>query len=73
MLGVIIGATAGGADIETGVYRDLVATGRSRTALFFSRVPAAWILTLGMLLAGDRARLGAGRAARRRRPDAAPW
>jgi hypothetical protein len=44
-----VGATAGGADIESGVFRDLVATGRSRTALFCSRVPAAWILTLGML------------------------
>ena len=53
--GAIIGATAGGADIESGVFRDLVATGRSRTALFFSRVPAAWILTLGMLaIAVDR-------------------
>ena len=51
MAGAIIGATAGGADIESGVFRDLVATGRSRTALFFSRVPAAWIITLGMLAA----------------------
>ena len=42
--GAIVGATAGGADIETGVFRDLVATGRSRTALFFARVPAAWIV-----------------------------
>jgi hypothetical protein len=49
VIGVIAGATAGGADLETGVYRDLVATGRSRAALFFSRVPASWILTLGML------------------------
>jgi hypothetical protein len=47
--GAIFGATAGGSDIETGVFRDLVATGRSRTALFASRVPAASILTLGML------------------------
>jgi hypothetical protein len=47
--GAIVGATAGGAGIESGVFRDLVATGRSRTALFFSRVPAAWIVTLGML------------------------
>jgi ABC-type transport system involved in cytochrome c biogenesis permease component len=47
--GAIVGATAGGADIESGVFRDLVATGRSRTALFVSRVPAAWIVTLGML------------------------
>ena len=49
--GAIIGATAGGADIETGVFRDLVATGRSRTALFFARVPAAWAIVLGMLTA----------------------
>ena len=37
--GTIVGATAGGADIESGVFRDLAATGRSRTALFFARVP----------------------------------
>ncbi|MBE2317910.1 hypothetical protein DVA67_018150 [Solirubrobacter sp. CPCC 204708] len=47
--GAIIGATAGGADIESGVFRDLVATGRSRAALFFARVPAAWALTLSIL------------------------
>src|SRR3954452_18374433 len=47
--GAVFGATAGGADIETGVFRDLVATGRSRSALFFARVPAAWVLTLGIL------------------------
>jgi hypothetical protein len=49
--GAIFGATAGGADIESGVFRDLVATGRSRSALFFARVPAAWIITCGMLAA----------------------
>src|SRR6185503_14600185 len=48
--GVLVGATAGGADIEAGVFRDLAATGRSRTALFAARVPAAWVLTLGMLV-----------------------
>ena len=37
--GVIVGATAGGADIEAGVFRDLAATGRSRIALFAARVP----------------------------------
>ena len=73
VVGVIIGATAGGADIESGVFRDLVATGRSRTALFFARVPAAWALTLGA---------ARGRVARRGRcawrcpaaadPDVAP-
>lgn len=48
--GAVIGATAGGADIESGVFRDLVATGRSRSALFFARVPAAWLVTLTILL-----------------------
>ena len=47
--GAVIGATAGGADIESGVFRDLVATGRGRAALFFARVPAAWALTLAIL------------------------
>jgi hypothetical protein len=48
--GAVIGATAGGADIESGVFRDLVATGRNRSALFFARVPAAWAITLTILL-----------------------
>jgi hypothetical protein len=44
--GAIVGATAGAADIEAGVFRDLVATGRSRLALFFARVPGAWAIVL---------------------------
>ena len=47
--GVIVGATAGAADIEAGVFRDLVATGRSRLALFFARVPGAWAIVLPIL------------------------
>ena len=47
--GAIVGATAGAADIEAGVFRDLVATGRSRFALFFARVPGAWAIVLPML------------------------
>jgi hypothetical protein len=47
--GAIVGATAGAADIEAGVFRDLVATGRSRLALFFARVPGAWAIVLPML------------------------
>jgi hypothetical protein len=47
--GAIIGATAGGADIESGVFRDRVASGRDRAALFFARVPASWALTLAIL------------------------
>jgi hypothetical protein len=63
--GAIFGATAGGQDIETGVFRDLVATGRSRSALFFARVPASWVLALGLLtgalaLAAIVSRPGAG-------------
>ena len=45
----IVGATAGAADIEAGAFRDLVATGRSRLALFFARVPGAWAIVLPML------------------------
>jgi putative exporter of polyketide antibiotics len=44
--GVLVGATAGGADIEAGVFRDLAATGRSRTALFAARLPGAWAIVV---------------------------
>ena len=47
---VLVGATAGGADIEAGVFRDLAATGRSRTALFFARVPGAWAIVVPAVL-----------------------
>ena len=36
----IVGATAGPSDLDSGVYRDLVVTGRSRLALYASRIPA---------------------------------
>lgn len=36
----IVGSRVGAGDKDAGVYRDLVVTGRSRTALFLSRVPA---------------------------------
>jgi len=51
VVGVIVGATAGAADIEAGVFRDLVATGRSRLALFFARVPGALAIVLPALAA----------------------
>jgi hypothetical protein len=51
VIGVIVGATAGGADIETGVYRDLVATGTPRLRLLFARIPGAWAIVLPMLAA----------------------
>jgi ABC-type transport system involved in multi-copper enzyme maturation permease subunit len=46
---ILIGAEAGAGDAAQGVFRDLVATGRSRLVLFATRVPAAialsWIVT----------------------------
>jgi ABC-type transport system involved in multi-copper enzyme maturation permease subunit len=46
VVGAIVGSTAGTQDLDSGVFRDLVATGRSRTALFASRVVGAWVLVL---------------------------
>lgn len=43
---VLIGSEVGTADMSSGVFRDLVATGRSRLALFAVRLPAAAIVTL---------------------------
>jgi ABC-type transport system involved in multi-copper enzyme maturation permease subunit len=43
---ILIGTEAGTADLSSGVFRDLVATGRSRLALFSVRVPAAIAVTL---------------------------
>ena len=43
---ILIGGEAGTADISSGVFRDLVATGRSRLALFSVRAPAALLVTL---------------------------
>jgi hypothetical protein len=51
VIGVIVGATAGGSDIESGVFRDLVATGRSRMALYGARVTGALAIVLPLLLA----------------------
>lgn len=53
---ILIGAEAGAGDSAAGVFRDLVVTGRSRLALFATRVPAAlafsWlIMTCGFLVA----------------------
>lgn len=42
----LIGTEAGTADLSSGVFRDLVATGRSRLALFAVRAPAAILVTL---------------------------
>jgi len=40
IVAVTLGATAGSADLNEGVFRHLVVTGRSRLALYLARVPA---------------------------------
>jgi ABC-type transport system involved in multi-copper enzyme maturation permease subunit len=57
---VLVGVEAGTGDSSAGVFRDLVVTGRSRLALFASRVPAAlavcWTATIvgyGLVLLGS--------------------
>ena len=49
---ILIGAEAGTTDLTSGVFRDLVATGRSRTALFLARIPAAITIALTLTLSG---------------------
>jgi hypothetical protein len=50
VMGAIVGATAGTQDMESGVFRDLAATGRSRLALFAARVAGAWVVVLSILV-----------------------
>ncbi len=49
---VLIGVEAGTGDHTAGVWRDLAVTGRSRVALFASRVPAALALCWAVTLVG---------------------
>ena len=65
LAGILIGATAGTADRDSGVFRDLVTTGRSRLALFLVRVPGVLLVLLpevlaACVLAGACSRLLAG-------------
>lgn len=52
LVAILIGVEAGTADVSAGVFRDLVVTGRSRLALFATRVPAALVLTWSVMLSG---------------------
>lgn len=49
---MLIGTTAGTLDLSSGVFRDLVATGRSRVALFAVRIPSAVMVALAFNLGG---------------------
>ncbi len=46
---ILIGVEAGAGDRAAGVFRDLIVTGRSRVALFATRVPAAIMLTWALV------------------------
>jgi ABC-2 family transporter protein len=50
--GIFVGATVGTADVTSGVFRDLVVTGRSRIDLYAARVPAGLALVLLAAAAG---------------------
>jgi ABC-type transport system involved in multi-copper enzyme maturation permease subunit len=49
---ILIGVDAGAGDAASGVFRDLVVTGRDRLALFVTRVPAAILLAWAVVCAG---------------------
>ena len=52
LVAILIGVEAGTTDSSNGVFRDLVVTGRSRLALFATRVPAALALCWAVIIAG---------------------
>jgi len=56
---ILIGAEAGAGDLAAGVFRDNVLTGRSRTALFLARIPAALVVCLSVTALGFAAGLAA--------------
>ena len=49
---ILLGATAGAGDLRSGVFRELVVTGRPRLALFAARVPAGLGLAVLAVWAG---------------------
>jgi ABC-type transport system involved in multi-copper enzyme maturation permease subunit len=66
---VLVGSTMGAGDLQAGVFRDLVATGRSRLALFAARIPGGLALLWpfvadGWLIAAIGSALLAGRRPR---------
>jgi hypothetical protein len=46
---ILVGSTLGAGDLGSGVFRELVVTGRSRLALFAARVPAGLALVLALV------------------------
>ena len=46
VVAIILGASAGADDLNTGVFRELVVTGRSRWSLFWARIPGGLVFLL---------------------------
>ena len=46
---ILVGSTLGAGDLSSGVFRELVVTGRSRLALFAARVPAGLALIFAVV------------------------
>ncbi|MGH3290755.1 MAG: hypothetical protein ACRDP7_03005, partial [Trebonia sp.] len=69
---ILIGTEAGTVDLDSGVFRDLAATGRSRTALFLTRIPAAVAVALAFTMAGLLLTIAAAFACRGASPAPGP-
>ena len=70
---VLVGTAAATLDATNGVQRDLVATGRSRAALFLARVPAAVVVAVACNLAGFLVTVAAALTLRGGRHAPNPW
>jgi len=55
----IVGSFASAGDLDAGVYRELVVTGRSRLALYLARIPAGFAFLLPFVAAGYALAAGA--------------
>jgi hypothetical protein len=47
-----LGCTAGSIDLQEGVFRQLVVTGRSRVAIYFARIPAGLAIIVSLVAIG---------------------
>jgi ABC-type transport system involved in multi-copper enzyme maturation permease subunit len=65
----VVGSTAAIGDLDAGVYRDLVVTGRSRLALYLARIPAGLGFVLAFVVAGYAVAAVAGAALAGSRPE----
>ena len=67
---IIVGAACGADDVNSGVFRELVVTGRSRVALFGARIPGGLLFLLPFVAVGVHA-LGVRQRPRERLPAGA--